>query len=413
MYTTLPPTGMRDFLPREKEIREFVMSEIRNEYKKSGFTEIETSFIENIENLTGGDGGENTKLIFKILMRGDKLKNTDFANPEELADLGLRFDLTLPLVRFYANNRNELPSIFKAIQMGTVFRAERPKKGRYRAFTQCDIDIIGDESNLAEVEIIQTIASTLKRLEFNNFSIKINDRRILKALVTSAGFGEDEFSDIAITLDKLDKVGIDGVKSELISKDYLESNVLKLLELSDQFVTLGLEGIKEICPEGYENLSQIMDVIKALEDGFNIEFDHTLVRGMGYYTSTIFEITYGDLGYSVAGGGRYDKMIGKISGVEVPAVGFSIGFERIVDLLLAENKVSSDDAKVALLYDDTKPLVEVVKKAIDMRREYAVVSLYRLKKKLGKQLIQLDKAGYTGFAIYGDEIIVKPFTQSE
>ena len=413
MYTTLPPTGMRDFLPREKEVREYVMSEIRDEYKRSGFTEIETSFIENIENLTGGDGGENTKLIFKILMRGDKLKNATVADPEALADLGLRFDLTLPLVRFYANNKNELPSIFKAIQMGTVFRAERPKKGRYRAFSQCDIDIIGDESNLAEVEIIQTIASTLKRLEFNNFTVKINDRRILKALVSNAGFSEDEFSDIAITLDKLDKVGISGVKSELISKGYAETSVTKLMELSDQFVTLGLEGIKDICPEGYENLNQIMEVITALEDGFKIEFDHTLVRGMGYYTSTIFEITYGDLGYSVAGGGRYDKMIGKISGIEVPAVGFSIGFERIVDLLLEENKISSDAVKVALLYDESKPLVEVVKKAIEMRKEYAVVSIYRQKKKLGKQLVQLDKAGYNGFAIYGEEIVVKPFVQSE
>ncbi|HAS73766.1 MAG TPA: histidine--tRNA ligase, partial [Clostridiales bacterium UBA8960] len=165
MYTTLPPTGMRDFLPREKEVREFVMRQIREEYKKSGFTEIETSFIENIGNLTGGDGGENTKLIFKIMMRGDKLKASDMNNLESLADLGLRFDLTLPLVRFYANNRNALPTIFKALQMGTVFRAERPQKGRYRAFTQCDIDIIGDESNLAEVEIIQTIASTLKKLD--------------------------------------------------------------------------------------------------------------------------------------------------------------------------------------------------------------------------------------------------------
>ena len=413
MYTTLPPTGMRDFLPKEKEVREYVMREIRDEYKKSGFTEIETSFIENIDNLTGGDGGENTKLIFKIMMRGDKLKNANITNPDALAEYGLRFDLTLPLVRFYANNRNELPTIFKAIQMGTVFRAERAQKGRYRAFAQCDIDVIGDESNLAEIEIIQTIASTLKRLEFNNFTVKINDRRILKALVTESGFSEDVFSDIAITLDKLDKVGIDGVKSELLSKNYAEADVVKLLETSDNLTKHGLDGIKEISPEGYENISQIMSVIKALEDGFKIEFDHTLVRGMGYYTSTIFEITYGDLGYSIAGGGRYDKMIGKISGVDVPAVGFSIGFERIVDLLLSENRMANTDVKIALLYDDAQSLVDVVKKAMELRQIYAVVSLYRLKKKLGKQLVQLDKAGFDGFAIFGDEIVVKPFTQAE
>lgn len=413
MYTTLPPTGMRDFLPKEKEVREYVMRQIRDEYKKSGFTEVETSLIENIGNLTGGDGGENTKLIFKILMRGEKLKNADISDPEALADLGLRFDLTLPLVRFYANNRNELPTIFKALQMGTVFRAERPKKGRYRAFTQCDIDIIGDESNLAEVEIIQTIASTLKKLDFNNFTVKINDRRILRALVVSAGFSENEFEDVAITLDKLDKVGVDGIKSEFESKGYQLSHIEMLLKNSDELSKYGIEGIRDICPEGYENIKQIMDVIKSIEDGFTIEFDYTLVRGMGYYTSTIFEITYGDLGYSVAGGGRYDKMIGKISGVDVPAVGFSIGFERIVDLLLSEEKVTSNAVKIALLYDESKSLSEVVKTAMSMREIYAVVSLYKQKKKLGKQLLQLDRAGYNGYAIFGDDMVVKPFISNE
>ena len=413
MYTTLPPTGMRDFLPREKEVREFVMRQIREEYKKSGFTEIETSFIENIGNLTGGDGGENTKLIFKIMMRGDKLKASDMNNLESLADLGLRFDLTLPLVRFYANNRNALPTIFKALQMGTVFRAERPQKGRYRAFTQCDIDIIGDESNLAEVEIIQTIASTLKKLDFNNFTVKINDRRILKSLVTTAGFSEDEFGDVAITLDKLDKIGVDGIKAELLSKGYAENSVTKLIENSDQLAKQGIEGIREICPEGYENMKQIMDVIESIEDQFKIEFDYTLVRGMGYYTSTIFEITYGDLGYSVAGGGRYDKMIGKISGIDVPAVGFSIGFERIVDLLLSEEKITHTEVKIALLYDESKSLSDVVKTAMSMREIYSVVSIYKQKKKLGKQLQQLDRAGYNGYAIYGDDMMVKPFITNE
>ena len=413
MYTTLPPTGMRDFLPREKEVREFVMRQIREEYKKSGFTEIETSFIENIGNLTGGDGGENTKLIFKIMMRGDKLKASDMNNLESLADLGLRFDLTLPLVRFYANNRNALPTIFKALQMGTVFRAERPQKGRYRAFTQCDIDIIGDESNLAEVEIIQTIASTLKKLDFNNFTVKINDRRILKSLVTTAGFSEDEFGDVAITLDKLDKIGVDGIKAELLSKGYAEGSVTKLIENSDQLAKQGIEGIREICPEGYENMKQIMDVIESIEDQFKIEFDYTLVRGMGYYTSTIFEITYGDLGYSVAGGGRYDKMIGKISGIDVPAVGFSIGFERIVDLLLSEEKITHTEVKIALLYDESKSLSDVVKTAMSMREIYSVVSIYKQKKKLGKQLQQLDRAGYNGYAIYGDDMMVKPFITNE
>lgn len=415
MYTTLPPTGMRDFLPREKEIREYVMREIRDEYKRSGFTEIETSFMENIGNLTGGDGGENAKLIFKIMMRGDKLKNADLSNLDNLADYGMRFDLTLPLVRFYANNRNELPTIFKALQMGPVFRAERPQKGRYRAFTQCDIDVIGDDSNLAEIEIIQTISSTLKRLSFNNFTIKINDRRILKAIVTNAGFDEEVFGDIAITLDKLDKIGVEGVKKELLSKEFSGVSIDNLLKMTDSISHKGLEGIKNDCPEGYANIKQIMDVIQSIEDGFKIEFDFTLVRGMGYYTSTIFEITYGDLGYAIAGGGRYDKMIGKISGTDVPAVGFSIGFERIVDLLLSEDKISSDEQKIALLFSDEQPLSEVIKLAVSLRKSYAVVSLYKQKKKLGKQLSQLSKSGYNGYALFKvdpTEIEIKPFEEN-
>lgn len=415
MYTTLPPTGMRDFLPREKEIREYVMREIREEYKSSGFTEIETSYIENIGNLTGGDGGENSKLIFKIMMRGDKLKNADLTNLENLADYGMRFDLTLPLVRFYSNNRNELPSIFKALQMGPVFRAERPQKGRYRAFTQCDIDVIGDESNLAEIEIIQTISSTLKRLSFNNFTIKINDRRILKAIVMNAGFEEEVFGDIAITLDKLDKIGIEGVKKELLSKEYDQVSIDNFLEMTETLAKEGIEGIKSACPDGYDNLKQIIDVIQSIEDEYKIEFDFTLVRGMGYYTSTIFEITYGDLGYAIAGGGRYDKMIGKISGNDVPAVGFSIGFERIVDLLLSEDKISSDGQKIALLFTDDQPLSEVIKTAVTLRKSYAVVSLYKQKKKLGKQLIQLSKTGYNGYGLFNVDtaaIEIKPFEEN-
>ncbi|OJV66627.1 MAG: histidine--tRNA ligase [Clostridiales bacterium 38-18] len=419
MYTTLPPTGMRDFLPREKAVREFVMSEIRDEYKKSGFTEIETSYLENIDNLTGGDGGENTKLIFKIMQRGEKLEKLlagDAIHADDLADYGLRFDLTLPLVRFYANNRNELPSIFKAIQMGPVFRAERAQKGRYRSFAQCDIDIIGDESNLAEIEIIQTISSTLKRLGFGEFTIKISDRRILKAIVISSGFSEEVFGDVAITLDKLDKIGIEGIRKELNAKNYDTAAIELLLEKSAELESQGLEGIKEMCPEGYDNLKDILDVIGGLADTFKIVFDHTLVRGMGYYTSTIFEITYSDLGYSIAGGGRYDKMIGKISGIDVPAVGFSIGFERIVDILISEERQLNNAQKIALLFDDQKSISEVVTAATKLRQEYDIVSLYRMKKKLGKQLTQLDRAAYTGYGIFrsADEAIeVKPFEKNE
>lgn len=412
MKTTLPPKGMRDFLPREKEIREYVMNEIRGVYKSSGFEEIETSYIENVENLTGGDGGENTKLIFKILKRGEKLNWSDAKEEDDLTDLGLRFDLTLPLVRFYSNNKNELPTIFKAIQMGPVFRAERPGKGRFRAFTQCDIDIIGDESNLAEVEIILTIARALKQLDINHFKIKINDRRILKALVTGAGFTEAEFPDIAITLDKLDKIGKEGIVKELEGKSYDKTRIEALMTASDALKEKGLASIESMCPDGYENLKEIIEVVEALKEAYDIVFDHTLVRGMGYYTSTIFEIEHSDLGYSIAGGGRYDKMIGKMIGSEVPAVGFSIGFERIVDLLMAENKLKHKQTKIALIYKDGNALTSVMKMSADLREAYSAVSVYKAKKKLGKQIEQLKKYGYDGVAVMDGELEVNLFDQT-
>lgn len=409
MKTTLPPKGMRDFLPKEKEMREHVMNEIRNVYKSSGFEEIETSYLENIENLTGGDGGENTKLIFKVLKRGEKLDWTSAETEDDLADLGLRFDLTLPLVRFYSNNKNDLPSIFKAIQMGPVFRAERPGKGRFRSFTQCDIDVIGDATNLAEVEIILTIATALKKLGIDHFRVKINDRRILKALVTGAGFSEDEFPDIAITLDKLDKIGKTGIMKELTSKGYDEERISRLMEASDALEEKGLAGIESMCQDGFENLKEIMEVVDALKEGYDIVFDHTLVRGMGYYTSTIFEIEHADLGYSIAGGGRYDKMIGKMIGTDVPAVGFSIGFERIVDLLMAENKIEHKQTKIGLLYNDEDALKDVMKASIELREAFGSVSVYKAKKKLGKQIDQLNRYGYDGFAVYGENLEVKLF----
>lgn len=409
MKTTLPPKGMRDFLPKEKEVREFVMNQIREVYRSSGFQEIETSFIENIENLTGGDGGENTKLIFKILKRGEKLDLDASSTEDDLADLGLRFDLTLPLVRFYSNNKNELPTIFKALQMGPVFRAERPGKGRFRTFAQCDIDIIGDESNLAEVEIILTIAKALKNLGIERFKIKLNDRRILKALVMGAGFLEYEFGDIAITLDKFDKIGRAGVISELESKAYDKVKIEDLMKITDELGEKGLSAVEALSPEGYKNLNEIFDVVDVLKEGYDIVFDHTLVRGMGYYTSTIFEIEHADLGYSIAGGGRYDNMVASMIGIDVPAVGFSIGFERIVDLLMEEGKIDQGHVKIAMIYSDKDALVDVMRSAMKLREEYTAVSVYKAKKKLGKQLAQLQKFGYKGFIIYGEELNVEFF----
>lgn len=405
-----PPKGMRDFLPDEKALREQILAIIRDEYRINGFTEIETSFIENIGRLDNSDGGENTKLIFKILKRGEKLDLASAKAENDLTDLGLRFDLTVPLCRFYANNKNDLPQIFKAVQIGNVFRAERPQRGRYRSFVQCDVDIIGDASNIAEIELINTVSRALARLGLKNFTVKINDRRILKGLVTYAGFSEDDFTDIVITLDKLDKIGQDGVRKELLSKGYTEENIDKLIEVSAKIATDGLEALKtySISPEGYTNLTEIISVIDALADGYNIEFDSALARGMGYYTSTIFEIAYSDVGFSVAGGGRYDNMIGDFSGTDAPAVGFSIGFERIADILREEGNTFDKPKKLALLIDtdDNKPAVFA--KANELKSDYDVVSVYAVKKKMGKQLNRLEGEGYTAFALYKEDLEIKP-----
>lgn len=411
--TLKPPKGMRDFLPDEKALREQVLAIIRDEYRINGFTEIETSFIENIGRLDNSDGGENTKLIFKILKRGEKLDFTQAQSENDLADLGLRFDLTVPLCRFYANNKNELPQIFKAVQIGNVFRAERPQRGRYRSFVQCDVDIIGDPSNIAEIELINTVSRALSRLGLKDFTVKINDRRVLKGLVTYAGFTEESFPDIVITLDKLDKIGQEGVRQELESKGYDAKNIDTLVSVSEKIQSEGLEALKEynLSPEGYANLSEIIAVIDALAEGYNIEFDFTLARGMGYYTSTIFEVAYSDVGFSVAGGGRYDNMIGDFSGTDAPAVGFSIGFERIADILRQEGSNFATPQKLALLIKEDADKPAVFAKANALKSEYDVVSVYALKKKMAKQLDRLLSEGYTAFAVYEDELEIKPLGQ--
>jgi histidyl-tRNA synthetase len=409
MNSTLPPKGMRDFMPQEKALREYVLSTIRDEYARNGFTEIETSFIENLENLTGSDGGENTKLIFKILKRGEKLTlGATEIKEDDIADLGLRFDLTLPLSRFYAENRNDLPQVFKAIQMGNVFRAERPQKGRYRSFVQCDVDVIGDETNLTEIELINTVARTLKRLTLKDFVVKVNDRRILKALILAADFTEVEFPDITMTLDKLDKVGREGIIKELESKNYPQDNITKLMTLSDAIGNQGLEAVKELSPEGYENLKSIITVIEGLRSDYTIAFDYSLVRGMGYYTSTIFEVAHGSLGYSIAGGGRYDEMIEKMCGTSAPACGFSIGFERIVDLLKEMSVTFETGQKLALLFSDEDDLLSVIQTAVSLREIYHIVSVFKKKKKLGKQLERLKTDGFELMALFSANLDIKP-----
>ncbi len=391
MYKSIPPKGMRDFLPKEKALRDKIAGRIKQAYTSCGFTEIETSAIENLENLTGGDGGENTKLIFKIMKRGEKLggllqnKEASFSE-DDLADLGLRFDFTLPLCRFYSNNRNELPNVFKAIQMGMVYRGERPQKGRYRSFVQCDVDIIGDPTPLAEIEILGAATKALNSIGITDFEVLISDRRLLIALIVASGLPEEHADDICISLDKYDKVGREGVLEELSKKNFDGTALLDSIE------SLTFDNIQQYSSEASQNLNTIQAALAA--SNIAVRFEPTLVRGMGYYTSSIFEIYSPKYGLALGGGGRYDKMVGKISGMDAPAAGFSIGFERICDLVSEEELGGEKEEKIAILIEGENEYVDAVKFA---REQKATTSIFQKKKKLGKQLNNLENEGFTKF----------------
>lgn len=412
---TNPAKGMRDFTPREKELRDYVENVIVSTYRQGGFELIETPVVENIENLVGSKGGENLKLIFKILKRGEKLSlsNINDIAEDELSDLGLRYDLTVPLSRFYCNNRSKLPAIFKAMQVGNVFRAERAQKGRYRSFKQCDIDIIGDSSTAAEIELITTTAKALTALGVKDFVVRFNDRRVLKDVIECCGFSDTEFDSVCITVDKLDKIGMEGVKAELESKCYETQLIDKLMAALASINSQGTACLPSYgVPEDVvNNVTKIMRDIKDYAgNSYDIEFDFTLIRGMGYYTGSIFEIAYKDLGYSIAGGGRYDEMIGNFIGEKIPAIGFSIGFERLVNQLMDEGFRVPGRERLALLYSCDDKYVDVLKKADALRCEGYTVSVNEKAKKLGKQLGQLESYGFSKYAIFaGDETEVRGF----
>ena len=404
-----PVTGMKDILPEEMQIRDYVISVIKETYKEFGFTSIETPSVENIENLSNKQGGENEKLIFKILKRGEKLNLETAESEKELVDGGLRYDLTVPLVRFYSNHANELPNPFKALQMGNVWRADRPQRGRYRQFMQCDIDILGEPSNLAEIELILATTTTLGKLGFKNFQIRINERRILKAMAAYSGFAEESYDSVFVTLDKMDKIGLNGVEEELIKNGFAKESVDKYLALFKGMENAG-DGLSFLAKELGDyleedvrvSLQEIMESVRATQcSDFELVFDPTLVRGMSYYTGTIFEIAMPEFGGSCGGGGRYDKMVGKFTGNDVPACGFSIGFERII-LLLMENgfKVPSQPARVAYLLEKGLPgeaLCKVIAQAQKERGEGKQVLVVRMNKNKKFQKEQLMKEGYTDF----------------
>ena len=402
-----PVTGMKDILPKEMEVRNYVTGLIRETYGSFGFTSIETPGVEHIENLCSKQGGDNEKLIFKILKRGEKLKLDQAKEEADLVDSGLRYDLTVPLSRYYSNNSNELPGPFKALQMGYVWRADRPQRGRFRQFMQCDIDILGEPTYMAEIELVLATTTLLGKLDFHNFTIRINDRRILKAMAEYSGFPKESFDTVFIILDKMDKIGLEGVAEELEKEGFSKESIDTYLGMFKE-ITSDIEGVRYckeklsdvLDPKVAEDLETIITAVDSVKNAdFRISFDPTLVRGMSYYTGPIFEIAMDEYGGSVGGGGRYDEMIGKFTGNQTCACGFSIGFERIVMLLLERDyQIPGAQKKKAYLIEKNMPaegMQKIIQQATKERSEGTAINIAVMKKNKKFQKEQLASEGYT------------------
>lgn len=424
-FIKTPVTGMRDILPLEKKVREKIKNQLRETYIKYGFSEIETPIMEHIENLTSKEGGENEKLIFRVLMRGDKLKRAigkifgksdgSFIKPEEsvkpdfLSEEGLRYDLTVPLSRYYAANFSSLPHPFKAIQIGAVFRADRPQKGRFREFTQCDIDILGDETSLAEKELILATTDALDKIGFSkyNYYIVINDRRLLFEVVKYCAFDENDTEKLLITLDKIDKIGPEGVYNELLKAGFDEKAVGKLIGLFLQYKK-DADGVRAFASmigsekslKAGENIADIMEFLGSIKNkNIRIKFDPSLVRGMGYYTGTIFEIKTDSFASSIGGGGRYDAMVGKFLGKNTAAVGLSLGFERVMTLIMEGYTLDTlaKENRSAWLIEKGMPmkrLSEIFNEATNLRIQGKEILLVWMAKNKKFQKENLKASGY-------------------
>ncbi len=419
-----PQKGMRDILPKQVELRNFVSNSILDVYKKYGFSQIETPSLEGIEILSNSEGGENEKMLFKILKRGEKLDLNKNNDETSLVDMGLRYDLTVPLCRFYVNNKAQLPQIFKVIQFGDVWRAERPQKGRFRQFKQCDIDIIGVKDITAETELIVATSEALLSIGFKDFKVRINDRRILSALVKYCGFEESDYNKIFVILDKLSKIGIGGIKQELqesgLSKDSTESLVSIIEKITNKAITT--ENIEEIITGIDKNvitdLNHVINTAAQQADGkYTIVLDISLVRGMGYYTGQIFEIETADYATSIAGGGRYDNLIGGFLDREsIPACGFSIGFERVISILEEQNfQITKQNNKIVLVYsdDDKSSIDEIFSLAQELRKEGNIVLVEKKSKNFKVQLDKLVEQGFDSFATFqkGKKLEIKTLGQ--
>ena len=399
--------GMNDYLPGDMRLREYVIGQIKSTYGSYGFCPIETPCVEHIENLTSKQGGENEKLIFKILKRGEKLAGAE--SQQDLCDSGLRYDLTMPLSRYYANNMAQLPSPFKALQIGNVWRADRPQKGRFRQFTQCDIDILGDATNLAEIELMGATTTMLCKLGFIGFTVRVNDRQILKAMAQACQFEEADFDKVFIILDKMDKIGLEGVKKELLDAGFAQESVEKYVAWFER-AGQGLSA-REFCGEGLadvldpkvlDGLDEILSCVQAGASGdFKLAFDPTLVRGMSYYTGTIFEVELPGFSGSIAGGGRYDEMVGHFCGQKVCACGFSIGFERIITILKDQGyQIPDDTRKVAFLAENglsAEKKVAMFQEAAALRAEGVQVMVTTRAKNAKHQKETLRGQGYEEF----------------
>lgn len=394
--------GMKDILPNEQRIRDYIQGKILETYRASGFERISTPILEDSENIDKSDGGDNLNLVFKVLKRGEKLDSALASEPsaQTLSDMGLRYDLTLPLSRFYAANRDKLQSPFKVIQTDRVYRAERPQKGRLREFVQCDIDILGDSSCNAEVELIDVTARAMLNIGFKDFTINVNDRRILRNMLSNMGFAEEDLDSVCITFDKLDKIGPDGIEAELKEKNFPPEAVSSLVSfISSDTITLDSVAARCSAPEIADDLRYVISTAEKVSQGkYKLAYCPNLVRGQGYYTGMVFEIACPEFSGAVGGGGRYDNMIGKFLGQNIPAVGFSIGFERICSILLEKNyQIPNSKEKCALLYDDSSDFPEVLNEADKLRESY-VVSVIKKAKKAGPQFGMLESLGYTKFA---------------
>ncbi len=399
---TTPVKGTNDYLPAEAALRDKLQSTILDVYKKHGFEHIITPALEDAENLDKSDGGDNLNLIFKILKRGEKLERA-LAEGGELSDMGLRYDLTLPLCRYYAANQSRLPTPAKLIQCDRVYRAERPQKGRLREFIQCDIDIIGSTSPDCEVELITTTAKALTAIGIGGFRVKVNDRALLRGVLVKTGFPADMLDTVSVSFDKLDKIGADGVLSELAEKGF------------DPGVIENFRSFLAACPVDIDSVSAYTDYTEAVGrlkyiigsarelsgGGYDVDFDISLVRGQGYYTGTVFEVESVDFKGAICGGGRYDNLIGKFTGTPTPAVGFSIGFERIFGIL-ADAAPEKTSPRVAVLYDDGD-FIRASRRADELRAEYDV-AVYERAKKTGKQLARLEERGFSGYSLPDGEL---------